>query len=182
MLKLVYNDNGLGMYCYQFIWKGNMLLFVGFEYFDLLEICFYYIGGIIKYVKVINVFINLIMNSYKCLVFGFEVFVLLVYLVWNCLVFCWIFFVLLLKGKWVEIWFLDVMVNLYFVFFVMLMVGIDGIENKIYLGDLMDKDFYDFLFEELQDVFIVCGFLREVFENFDVDCGFLMKGGVFDDD
>lgn len=181
MLKLVVGDNGLGMYVYQLIWKDGQNLFVGNGYVGLLELVLFYIGGIIKYVCVLNVIMNLMMNLYKCLVLYFEVLVKFVYLVCNCLVLICILYVLNLKGCCIEMCFLDLMVNLYLLFLVLMMVGFDGIQNKIYLGEVVDKNLYDLLLEEDVKILIVCVGFDQVFEVFDKDCEFLICGGVFMD-
>lgn len=80
MFKFVFIDNGFGMYIYFFLWKDGELLFVGGGYVGLSEMVMYVIGGIFKYVFLVLVFMNLIINSYKCLVLGYEVFVNFVYL------------------------------------------------------------------------------------------------------
>lgn len=174
MLKLFVGDNGLGMYCNMLLSKDGKNVFMGDKYVGLFEIVFYYIGGIIKYVKVLNVFINLLINLYKCLVFGFEVFVLFVYFVSNCLVLICILVVISLKVICVEVCFLDLLVNLYLCFVVLLMVGFDGVINKIYLGDVMDKNFYDLLLEELKGIFVVVSLLGEVLDVLVVDFDFLI--------
>lgn len=139
----------------------------------------YFIGGILKYVKVLNVLMNLVINSYKCLIFGFEVLVLCVYLVCNCLGCVCILWMELLKVKCVEVCFFDLVVNFYLVFVVLLMVGLDGIKNKIDLGLVLDKDLYDLLLEELVEILIVCGSLCEVLEELEKDMDFLFVGDVF---
>lgn len=179
MLKLMEGDNGLGMYVNMLIWKDGKLLFVGDKYVDLLDEVLYFIGGILKYVKVLNVFINLLINLYKCLILGFEVLVLCVYLVCNCLGCVCIFWIELLKVKCVEVCFLDLLVNLYLCFVVLLMVGLDGIKNKIDLGVVLDKDLYDLLLEELVEILIVCVLLCEVLDVLEVDYEFLLVGDVF---
>lgn len=179
MFKFLVGDNGFGMYVYQFLVKDGKNLFVGDEYVGLFKEVLYYIGGIIKYVCVINVFINVFINLYKCLVFGFEVFVMLVYLVCNCLVFICIFWVSGFKVCCVEVCFLDFIVNLYLGFVVMLMVGFDGIKNKIYFGDVVDKDLYDLLVEEVKVILMVFFILMMFLDVLEVDKDFLMEGGVF---
>lgn len=182
MLKLLYGDNGLGMYVYMLIFKDGKNIFVGEGYVGLFEIVLYFIGGIIKYGKVLNGFINFLINFYKCLVLGFEVLVMLVYLVCNCFVLICIFYVFSLKVCCIEVCFLDLVVNFYLVFVVLLMVGLDGIQNKIYFGDVVDKNLYDLLLEEVKEILQVCGSLKEVLEEFDKGCVFLIKGGVFIDE
>lgn len=127
MFKLMVGDNGFGMYVYMLIFKDGKNLFVGDEYVGFLEMVFYFIGGVIKYVCVLNVIMNFFINLYKCLVLYFEVLIMLVYLVCNCFVFICIFYVFSLKGKCIEVCFLDLMMNLYLGFVVLLMVGFDGI-------------------------------------------------------
>lgn len=182
MLKLMFGDNGFGMYCYMFLFKNGVNLFVGDKYVGLFEQVLYYIGGVIKYVKVINVLVNLIINFYKCLVLGYEVLVMLVYFVCNCFVFICILVVFFLKVCCIEVCFLDLVVNLYLCFVVLLMVGFDGIKNKIYLGEVMDKNLYDLLLEEVKEILQVVGFLEEVLNELDLDCEFLKVGGVFIDE
>lgn len=65
MFKFIFNDNGLGMYVYQLIWKNGEFLFWGDGYVNLSKMVFNYIGGIFKYVLVILVFFNFFINFYK---------------------------------------------------------------------------------------------------------------------
>lgn len=65
MFKLIFNDNGFGMYVYQLIWKDGEFLFWGDGYVNLSKMVFYYIGGILKYVLVILGFFNFFINFYK---------------------------------------------------------------------------------------------------------------------
>ena len=55
----------------------------------------------------------------------------------------------------------DPAANPYLAFAAMLMAGLDGIQNKIHPGDPIDKNLYDLPPEELKDVPMVCGSLRE---------------------
>lgn len=184
MFKLVFNDNGIGMYVYQSFWKGGQFLFFGEGiYVNFLQMVCWYIGGIFKYVFVFLVFINFIINSYKCLVFGFEVLVNFVYFEGNCFVVVWILFIgLSLKVKCFEFCFGDVFVNFYLVFSVMMMVGLDGIKNQIDFGDGEDCDLFEFLVEEFLKIVMVFVFFNGVLEVLNVDCGFFIVGGVFSDD
>jgi hypothetical protein len=56
---------------------------------------------------------------------------------------------------------------------------LDGIQNKIHPGDMMDKNLYDLPPEELTDVPVVCGSLREALGELRNDHAFLLKGDVF---
>jgi glutamine synthetase len=56
---------------------------------------------------------------------------------------------------------------------------LDGIQNKIHPGDPMDKNLYDLPPEELTDVPVVCGSLREALGELRNDHAFLLKGDVF---
>lgn len=182
MFKLIVGDNGSGMYVYQLLFKGGVNLFFGDGYGGLLQMVLWYIGGIFKYVKVINVFINVGINSYKCLVLGFEVLVMLVYLVCNCLVLCCILWVFNLKVCCIEMCFFDLIQFGYLIFIVLMMVGLDGIWNQIDLGVLSDKDLYDLLLEEEKLILQVCFLLDQVLEVLDKDCEFFKVGGVMSDD
>lgn len=181
MLKLFYGDNGFGMYMYQLLWNDGKLLFydeVGYGQFS--DIVCWYIGGILVYVLVLFVFINLMLNSYYCLVKGFEVLVNLVYLVGNWfVVICILIMGLNLKVKCIEFCVFDVLGNLYFVFVVQFMVGFDGIKNCIELYELVDKDFYELLFEEVKNILQVLNLLLDLFEVFCIDYQFFFEGGVF---
>ena len=57
-----------------------------------------------------------------------------------------------------------------------------GIQNKIHPGDPIDKNLYDLPPEELTDVPVVCGSLREALGELRADHAFLLKGDVFNMD
>ena len=86
------------------------------------------------------------------------------------------------KGKRVEVRYPDPAANPYLGFAAMLMAGIDGIQNKTHPGDPMDKNLYDLPPEELTDVPVVCGSLREALGELRNDHAFLLKGDVFNMD
>lgn len=94
-----------------------------------------------KYVWLYIVVINLIVNLYKCLVFGYEVFVYVVWLVFNWLLMIWILSVWGLLMCF-ELWSVDVLINLYLVFVVVFEVGLDGIKNGIELLKSVDCNIY----------------------------------------
>ena len=161
MPKPIYGDNGSGMHVHQSIWKGGRPVFAGNGYADLSETALYYIGGIIKHAKALNIFTNPATNSYKRLIPGFEAPVLLAYSARNRSASCRIPYATNPKAKRVEVRFPDPCANPYLAFSAMLMAGLDGIKNKIHPGDPMDKDLYDLPPDELKGIPTVCGSLRE---------------------
>jgi glutamine synthetase len=179
MPKPIYGDNGSGMHVHQSLWNGKESLFAGDQYAGLSETALYYIGGIIKHARALNAFTNPSTNSYKRLVPGYEAPVLLAYSSRNRSASCRIPFGKSPKAKRVEVRFPDPTANPYLAFSAMLMAGLDGIANKIYPGEAIDKNLYDLPPEELAKVPTVCGSLREAIECLKADHEFLMKGDVF---
>ena len=182
MPKPIYGDNGSGMHCHQSIWKDGKPVFAGNKYADLSETCLSYIAGIITHAKAINAFTNPTTNSYKRLVPGFEAPVLLAYSARNRSASCRIPYTSNPKAKRVEVRFPDPLANPYLGFAAMLMAGLDGIKNKMDPGEAMDKDLYDLPPKELAQIPTVCGSLRQALESLKADHGFLLAGGVFDED
>lgn len=182
MPKPIIGDNGSGMHTHQSLWKDGKPLFAGNGYADLSDTALYYIGGIIKHAKALNAITNASTNSYKRLVPGFEAPVLLAYSARNRSASIRIPYGSSPKAKRIEVRFPDPTCNPYLAFTAMLMAGLDGIENKIHPGDPMDKNLYDLPPEELKDVPVVCGSLREALQALDEDRDFLKKGDVFTDD
>jgi glutamine synthetase len=179
MPKPVMGDNGSGMHTHQSLWKNENTLFAGNLYADLSETALYYIGGIIRHAKAINAFTNPTTNSYKRLIPGFEAPVLLAYSSRNRSASCRIPYVASPKAKRVEVRYPDPAANPYLAFAAMLMAGLDGIQNKIHPGDPIDKNLYDLPPEELKDIPVVCGSLREALGELTHDHAFLLKGDVF---
>ena len=182
MPKPVIGDNGSGMHVHQSLWKDGTPVFAGSGYADLSEAALHYIGGVIAHARAINAFANPTTNSYKRLIPGFEAPVLLAYSARNRSAACRIPFSTSPSGKRVEVRYPDGTANPYLAFAAMLMAGLDGIENKIDPGEPIDKNLYDLPPEELKDVPVVCGSLREAIESLDSDRDFLKKGDVFSDD
>src|SRR6516225_421142 len=179
MPKPVYGDNGSGMHCHQSIWKNGKPVFAGDKYSGLSQDCLYYIGGIIRHAKALNAFTNPATNSYKRLVPGYEAPVLLAYSARNRSASCRIPYVASPKGRRVEVRYPDGSANPYLAFAAMLMAGLDGVQNKIHPGDPIDKNLYDLPPEELSDVPVVCGSLREALGELRDDHAFLLRGDVF---
>lgn len=93
------------------------------------------------YVCSVMVVCNLIVNFYKCLVLGYEVLVYVVWFVFNCFLMVWILSECGM-GIWLELWFVDLFVNLYLVIVVILVVGLDGLKCGLKLVDSVDENIY----------------------------------------
>jgi glutamine synthetase len=183
MPKPLFNDNGSGMHVHQSLWKDGQPLFAGEEYAGLSEMALYYIGGIIKHAKAIAAFTNPTTNSYKRLVPGFEAPVSLAYSSRNRSASLRIpMYSPSPKAKRVEVRFPDPMANPYLAFTVMLMAGLDGIQNKIDPGEPMDKNLYDLDPIELSAIPQMPASLDEALDSLEKDHDFLLKGDVFTED
>lgn len=179
MPKPLVGDNGSGMHCHQSLFKDGVNLFSGDQYAGLSETALYYIGGIIKHARALNVFTNPATNSYKRLVPGFEAPVLLAYSARNRSAAIRIPHVSNPKARRIEVRFPDPTANPYLAFAAMMMAGLDGIQKKIHPGMPMDKDLYDLPPEELIDVPTVSNSLEQAVENLRQDHEFLVQGDVF---
>ncbi|MES1924144.1 glutamate--ammonia ligase [Salinisphaera sp. T31B1] len=182
MPKPLVGDNGSGMHVHQSLSKDGKNIFSGDEYGGLSEEALYYIGGIIKHAKAINAFANASTNSYKRLVKGFEAPVLLAYSARNRSASIRIPWVSSPKARRIEVRFPDATANPYLAFAVMMMAGLDGIQNKIHPGEAMDKDLYDLPPEEEKAIPTVAQSLEEALQALSADREFLKKGDVFTDD
>ena len=182
MPKPLVGDNGSGMHVHQSLSKDGKNIFSGEEYGGLSEEALFYIGGIIKHAKAINAFANASTNSYKRLVKGFEAPVLLAYSARNRSASIRIPWVSSPKARRIEVRFPDPTANPYLAFSVMMMAGLDGIQNKIHPGEAMDKDLYDLPPEEEKAIPTVAQSLEEALNALSNDREFLKKGDVFTDD
>jgi len=183
MPKPLVGDNGSGMHVHQSLAKGGENIFNGDEYGGLSETALYYIGGIIKHARALNAFTNSSTNSYKRLVPGFEAPVMLAYSARNRSASIRIPYESNPKGRRIEVRFPDPTANPYLAFSAMLlMAGLDGIQNKLHPGDAMDKDLYDLPAEEAAAIPTVCHSFDQALEALDADREFLKAGGVFTDD
>ena len=86
------------------------------------------------------------------------------------------------KAKRVEVRFPDPMANPYLAFTVMLMAGLDGIQNKIDPGEPMDKNLYDLDPIELSSIPQMPSSLEQAIDALEKDHDFLLKGDVFTED
>lgn len=179
MPKPLVGDNGSGMHCHQSLAKNGVNIFAGDQYAGLSETALYYIGGIIKHARALNVFTNPGINSYKRLVPGFEAPVLLAYSARNRSAAIRIPHVNNPKGRRIEVRFPDPTANPYLAFSAMMMAGLDGIQKKIHPGQPIDKDLYDLPPEELVDVATVADSLDQAIESLEQDHDFLLQGDVF---
>ena len=183
MPKPLFGDNGSGMHTHQSIWKGGKPLFAGDGYAGLSDMALHYIGGIIKHAKTIAAFTNPTTNSYRRLVPGFEAPVNLAYSSRNRSASIRIPITgPSAKTRRIEVRFPDPSCNPYLAFSVMLMAGLDGIQNKIDPGDPLDKDIYSLSPEELQDVPQMPASLDQALDALEKDHEFLLKGDVFTKD
>ncbi len=182
MPKPVMADNGSGMHCHQSIWKGATPVFAGNGYQGLSQEALWYIGGIIKHGRALNVFTNPTTNSYKRLVPGYEAPVFLAYASRNRSASCRIPFADGPNAKRVEVRFPDAAANPYLAFAAMLMAGIDGIQNRIDPGKALERNLYEMPEEEIVDLPTVCRSLREAVRETSTHREFLLKGGVFSED
>jgi glutamine synthetase len=182
MPKPIVGDNGSGMHCHQSLFKNGENLFSGEKYAGLSDIALYYIGGIIKHGRALNLFTNPATNSYKRLVPGYEAPCMLAYSARNRSAAIRIPHVSSAKARRIEIRFPDPMANPYLAFSAMLLAGLDGIKNKIEPGQPMDKDLYDLPPEETVDIPRICHSLEQAVDEMYADRGFLLEGGVFTED
>jgi len=180
MPKPLFGDNGSGMHCHQSIWKNEKNLFAGDKYGGLSETALHYIGGILKHAPAICAFTNPGTNSYKRLVPGYEAPVNLAYSARNRSASVRIpIGGSSPKAKRLEFRCPDPTANPYLAFAVMMMAGLDGIQNKIDPGQPLDKDIYHLSPEEAKDVPKAPGSLDAALNALEKDHAFLLKGDVF---
>ena len=183
MPKPVYDDNGSGMHVHQSLWKEGQPLFAGDGYAGLSDLGLWYIGGILKHSRAIAAFTNPTTNSYKRLTPGFEAPVNLALSARNRSAACRIpMYSPSPKAKRVEVRYPDPSCNPYLAFSVMLMAGIDGIENKIDPGEPLDKDLYSLSPEQLSGIPTMPASLEEALSELEQDHEFLLKGDVFSEE
>ncbi|WP_134218560.1 type I glutamate--ammonia ligase [Pelotomaculum sp. FP] len=184
MPKPLFQDNGTGMHVHQSLWKdGNPLFFDANGYAKLSETAIYYIGGLLKHAHALTALTSPTTNSYKRLVPGYEAPVNLVYSMRNRSAAVRIpMYSNNPKAKRIEFRPPDPSCNPYLAFAAMLMAGLDGIKNKIYPGEPMDKDIFDLPAEEAKEIRSVPGSLDQALKALESDYEFLLEGGVFDKD
>ncbi|MDD3030406.1 MAG: type I glutamate--ammonia ligase [Alphaproteobacteria bacterium] len=179
MPKPIVDDNGSGMHVHQSLWRGNTSLFSGNEYAGLSDTALYYIGGIIKHAKALNVFTNPSTNSYKRLVPGYEAPVFLGYAARNRSAACRIPYTNDHNSKRVEVRFPDCLANPYLAFAALLMAGLDGIRNQIDPGKAAEENLFSLPPSSLAKIPTICRSLDEAVAALDEDNAFLLEGDVF---
>jgi glutamine synthetase len=180
MPKPMFGDNGSGMHTHQSIWKEGKPLFGGDAYGGLSDMGLHYIGGILKHAKSLAALTNPTTNSYRRLVPGFEAPVNLAYSARNRSASVRIpIGGSSPKAKRLEFRCPDPTANPYLAFAVMMMAGLDGIQNKIDPGAPLDKDIYHLSPEEAKDVPKAPGSLDAALNALEKDHAFLLKGDVF---
>lgn len=182
MPKPLAGDNGSGMHCHQSLAKGGKNLFAGNGYGGLSELALYYIGGIIKHARALNVFTNPGTNSYRRLVPGFEAPVMLAYSSCNRSAAIRVPYVANAQARRIEVRFPDGMANPYLAFAAMLMAGLDGIRHKMEPGEAMDMDLYKLSADKAKKIPTLCPSLEEAIACLNHDRDFLLAGDVFTDD
>ena len=183
MPKPLFQDNGTGMHTHQSLWNGDDPLFAGSGYAGLSEMALFYIGGILKHAPALIALTNPTTNSFKRLVPGYEAPVNLAYSQRNRSASIRIpMYSQNPKTKRIEFRCPDPMANPYLAFSAMLMAGLDGIQNKIFPGEPLDKNLYDLSPEEKAQLPTVPGSLGEALDALHADHDFLLKGDVFTED
>jgi glutamine synthetase len=182
MPKPLVGDNGSGMHCHQSLFKNGVNLFTGDEYAGLSQLALYYIGGIIKHARALNVFTNPSTNSYRRLVPGFEAPVFLAYSSCNRSAAIRVPHAADPKARRIEVRFPDCAANPYLAFSAMLMAGLDGIQNKIKPGEAIEMDLYQLSAEKAEKIPTLATSLEEAIDCLNKDREFLLAGGVFTHD
>ncbi len=184
MPKPIWNDNASGMHVHQSLWRAGKPLFYDAKGYALTsQLCRWYIGGLLKHAPAIMAFAAPTTNSYKRLVPGFEAPVNLVMSARNRSAAARIpMYSPNPKAKRVEFRPPDPSCNAYLTFAVMLMAGLDGIQNKVDPGKPIDKNLYELTEAEAKKVKVVPGSLEESLDALERDQEFLKKGDVFTQD
>jgi len=183
MPKPLYGDNGNGMHVHQSLWKdGKNLFYKEGEYGNLSEMALHYAGGIFKHAAAVAAFTNASTNSYKRLIPGFEAPSILTYSSQNRSAACRIPYGAGEKATRIEMRFPDSTSCPYLAFAVMMMAGLDGIQNKTIPVGPMDIDLFELSLDEIREKGIaqMPHTLREALEGLIGDHDFLKP--VFTDE
>ncbi len=152
MPKPLYGDNGNGMHVHQSLWKdGKNLFYKEGNYANISDMGINYIGGIFKHARSVAAFTNPTTNSYKRLLPGFEAPSVLTYSSQNRSASCRIPYGAGEKATRVEMRFPDSTACPYLAFAVMMMAGLDGIQNKEVPVGPMDEDLFELSLDEIRE-------------------------------
>ncbi len=152
MPKPLYGDNGNGMHVHQSLWKdGKNLFYKEGNYANISEMGINYVGGIFKHARSVAAFTNPTTNSYKRLLPGFEAPSVLTYSSQNRSASCRIPYGAGEKATRVEMRFPDSTACPYLAFAVMMMAGLDGIQNKEVPVGPMDEDLFELSLDEIRE-------------------------------
>ncbi len=183
MPKPLFGDNGSGMHVHISLWKNHEPLFAGGGYAGLSDMGMHAIGGLLRHAPALCGFTNPTTNSYKRLVPGYEAPVNLAYSQRNRSAAIRIpMYSSSPKAKRVEFRCPDPSCNPYLAFAAMLMAVIDGVQNKYFPGEPLDKDIYDLPPEELARVPKTPASLDAALDNLAKNHEFLLRGDVFTPD
>ena len=183
MPKPLYGDNGNGMHVHQSLWKnGKNLFYKEGNYGNLSEMAINYAGGIFKHAAAVSAFTNASTNSYKRLVPGFEAPSILTYSSQNRSAACRIPYGAGEGATRLEMRFPDSTACPYLAFAVLMMAGLDGINEKTVPVGPMDEDLFELSLDEIREKGIpqMPHTLREAIEGLIGDNEFLKP--VFTDD
>jgi glutamine synthetase len=151
MPKPLYGDNGNGMHVHQSLWKdGKNLFYAPGNYANLSEMALNYTAGIFKHARAVAAFTNPSTNSYKRLLPGFEAPSILTYSSQNRSAACRIPYGAGEKATRIEMRFPDSTACPYLAFAVMMMAGLDGIQNKDIPIGPMDEDLFELSLSEIR--------------------------------
>lgn len=143
MPKPVYGIAGSGMHMNQSLTKnGKNAFFDPNGPLELSDICYYYIGGVMKHAKALTAITNPTVNSYKRLVSGYEA---PVYIAWSARNRSPLIRIPAKRGKStrIELRSPDPSSNPYLALSAALAAGLDGIKNKINPPEATDKNIFN---------------------------------------
>lgn len=183
MPKPLFGDNGSAMQVHTSLWKDGKNLYAGSRYAGLSDLAMYAIGGLLRHAPALCAITNPTTNSYKRLVHGTEAPVNLAYSKRNRSAAIRIPVYSPKPGaKRLEYRCPDGSSNPYLAFAAILMAMLDGIRNKVFPGEPLDKDIYDLDPEELDSVPKTPVSLDDALNCLRQDHEFLLQGDVFTDD
>ncbi len=171
MPKPVFGINGSGMHTNISLFKGNRNAFYDEKKeMQVSDILRYFIGGLKKHVKSFTAVTNPLINSYKRIVPGYEA---PVYISWSGANRSSLMRIPAARGMStrIELRSPDPSCNPYLAFAVILMAGMDGIDNKIDPGEPTNLNLYDMTDEERKNMGIesLPGNLKEALDYLEKD-------------